>query len=122
MKTVRIVNGIKRIDDSDASATLFRLRDVLSEHRSVLVSRLVGDLASYIDYKFSQKVTGRKLDEVKDSLQLLKNSTLDLERYRDIVDQFFNNESTYIGTEPFMKEIDETISMTLNISQLKLVE
>ena len=122
MKAVKTVNGIKRIDDSDAGATLFRLRDVLSEHRSVLVSRLIGDLSAYIDYKLSQKVTGRKLDSVKDSLQLLKNSTLDLDRYRDIVDHFFNNNMTYISTEPFMKEIDETISMALNTSQLKLVE
>ena len=122
MKSVKIVNGIKKIEDSDPGATLFRLRDVLSEHRSVLISRLVGDLSAYIDYKFSQKVTGRRLDSIKDSLQLLKNSTLDLDRYRDIVEHFYNHEMTYIGTEAFMKEIDETISMALNSSQLKLVE
>lgn len=121
MKRIRIASGIKRFEDGDMNATLFRLRDILNEHRTVLISRLVSDLGTYIDYKFKTKATARQLDSVRESLHALKNSVLDLERYNDIVDHCFQNELTHVGTEPFMQEIDENISNVLNISQLKLV-
>ena len=121
MKRIRIASGIKRFEDSDMSAALFRLRDILNEHRNVLITRLISDLGTYIDYKFKMKATVRQLDSVRESLQALKNSVLDLQRYNEIVDHCLHNELTHVGTEPFMNEIDETISNVLNIPQLKLV-
>jgi hypothetical protein len=121
MKKIKIANGIKRIEDTDRNSTLFRLRDVLHEHRSILISRIMTDLVAYIDYKFKIKPASKELDSVKDALLALKNSVLDLDRYNDIVDAFFENETTHIGAEPFLKEIDEHISSTINQSQLKLV-
>jgi hypothetical protein len=121
MKKVKIANGIKRIDDSDTNATLFRLRDVLNEHRGILITRLVSDLASYIDYKFNAKPNAKQLEEIKDNLYALKNSVLDLDRYNDIIEHFFSHDMTHIGSEPFLKEIDENINSALNHSQLRLV-
>jgi hypothetical protein len=122
MKRVKIANGIRKIDDSDTNACLLKLRDVLSEHRTLLINRLVSDLASYIDYKFHIKATAKQIESVKENLQILKNSTFDLDKYTEIVEHFFHHDLTYIGTELFFKEIDENISSTLNASQLKLVE
>jgi hypothetical protein len=122
MKMVKIVSGVKRIDDSDANSTLFRLRDILSEHRSVLITRLVSDLRAYIDYKFNVKASAKQLDMVKEHLYVLKNSSLDINRYSDIVDHFFQHDMTYIRTEPFLREIDDTIGTLLTTSQLKIVD
>ena len=121
MKKVRIANGIKRIEDTDSNATLFRLRDVLSEHRGILITRLVSDLGSYIDYKFHIKASAKQLETIKDHLYIIKNSALDLDRYSDIIDHFYAHDITYISTEPFMKEVDECIDSIINVSQLKLV-
>ena len=122
MKRVRIANGVKRIDDTHSEATIFRLRDILNEHRSILINRITSDLVTYIDYRFKTKPGARQLDTVKDNLTALKNSVLDLERYDSIVDYFHQHEMTYIGNELFMQEIDENISASLNLPQLKLVE
>jgi uncharacterized protein YpiB (UPF0302 family) len=121
MKKVKIANGVRRIEDSDPNATLFRLRDVLSEHRSVLITRIVSDLATYIDYKFQTKASAKQLESIRDQLQTMRNSALDLDRYSDIIDHFYAHEMTHIRTEPFLKEIDECIDSVINVSQLKLV-
>ena len=121
MKRIRIVTGIRKIEDSDVNSTLFKVREVLMEHRSVLITRVVSDLATYIDYKFGTRVSSRQQDSIKEHLLNLKNATVDLDRYSEIIDHFFNHELTHIGSEPFMKEIDEGISAIINAPQLKLV-
>ena len=121
MKKVKIANGIRRIEDADAGTILFRLRDVLSEHRSVLVTRIISDLAAYIDYKFQTRPSSKELESIKETLYSLKNSAVELDRYRDIIEHFLENDMTYIRSEPFLKEIDDTIGWGLSQSQLKLV-
>jgi hypothetical protein len=121
MKRVRIVTGIRKIDDTDVNSTLFKLREVLMEHRSVLITRVVSDLGTYVDYKFGTRVSLRQQETIKEHLYNLKNATIDLDRYTEIIDHFFNHELTYIGSEHFMKEIDEGISTIINAPQLKLV-
>ena len=121
MKQIKIASGIKRIEDTDRNAVLFRLRDVLSDHRNALISRLLNDLSTYVDYKFQTRIDQRQEGAVKDALQDLKNSVLDLDRYNGIVEHFLEHPMTYVGTEPFMKEIDEVIGSALNLPQLRLV-
>lgn len=121
MKRVRIASGIKRVDDSDRNTAMFKFRDLLSEHRNVLILRVLSDLATYIDYKFQMKVPSRELETVKDNLHQLRNSVIDLERYGDMLDHFMEHDMTYVGIEPFFREIDDSIASSLNVSQLKLV-
>lgn len=122
MKRIKIASGVKRFDDSDTNATLFRLRDILSEHRNILITRLMSDLGTYIHYKFNLKATSRQLDTAKESLYALKTSVLDLDRYNQIIEHCLHHDLTHVGTEAFMFEIDENLSMVLNIPQLKLVD
>ncbi len=122
MKKVRIVNGIRKIEDSDAHTALFKLRDVLMEHRSVLITRLVTDLAGYIDYKFRTRVSNRQIETIREHLYSLKNAALDLERYHEIIDHFHTHDVTHITSAPFFKEIDESIGAILNASQLTIAE
>lgn len=122
MKRVRIVTGIRKIEDLDVNSALFKLRDVLMEHRSVLISRVISDLNTYVDYKFGTRISGRQQETIREHLISLRNATVDVDCYSDIIDHFYNNELTHIGSEPFLKEIDEVINAIINAPQLKLVE
>lgn len=121
MKTVRTVLGNKRIEDKDHHLVLLQLRDILDAHRGTLISRLITDLPAYIDYKFNVKVNSRELDTIKEKLSYLKNSSVDMEKYKFIFDNVMSNDTTYVETAPFYKEIDDSISWYINESQLKLV-
>lgn len=120
MKTIRTTAGLRRIQDSDPSATIFKIREILSEQRDTYINRLSSDLSSYIHYKFNLKPTSQQLDTIKDKLISLKNSALDLDRYDSILHSILNKENTYVSAEPFYKEIDEKIGSELNSGQLKL--
>ena len=122
MKTIKMPAGVKRIEDSDTNVTLFKLRDILHAQRNTLITRMVGDLTTYIDYKFQTKPTSRQLEVIKERLQTLKNSTLDLDRYDFIIQHFLAHATNYVNAEPFYKEIDGYIREELNAAQLKLVK
>jgi hypothetical protein len=114
--------GIRRIEDSDANVTLFKLRDILHDQRNTFINRMTGDLTTYIDYRFQAKPTSRQLEVIKDRLQSLKNSALDLERYDFIIQHFLSNPVTYVSAAPFYHEIDSYIREELNDAQLRLVK
>ncbi|HEY0656538.1 MAG TPA: hypothetical protein VGD65_25570 [Chryseosolibacter sp.] len=122
MKTLRTLQGIRRIEDSDPNVMLLKVRQILDEQRNNLITRLVSDLASYIDYKFRVRPDARQLEAIREKLFSLRNSGLDLERYDTILQHVMDHDSTYLTAEPFYKEIDENIGWHLNLSQLKLVK
>ncbi len=122
MKILRTLNGVRRIEDSDPNIMLLKVRQILDEQRNGLITRLISDLGSYIDYKFQVKPDARQLESIRDKLYTLKNSGLDLDKYDALLQHVLQNELTYINAEPFYKEIDESISWHLNASQLKLVK
>ena len=121
MKTVRTVLGIKKIEDNDHQVTIMKLREILDAHRGVLITRMIADLPSYIDYKFNIKVNSQQLETIKEKLSFMKNSSVDMDKYGFILKEVLSHDSTYIATGPFYKEIDDNISWYLNESQLKLV-
>lgn len=122
MKTVRTILGNKKIGEQDQHLVMIQLRDILDAHRSALINRLVADLPSYIDYKFKVKVNAKELEVIKDKLSYLKNSSVDMDKYKFIFDSVLSNDTTYVDAGPFYKEIDDSISIYLNDSQLKLVK
>lgn len=121
MKTVRTVLGIKKIEEIDHQVTVIKLREILDAHRGVLITRMIADLPSYIDYKFNTKVNSQQLETIKEKLSFMKNSSVDMEKYGFILQEVLSHENTYVATGPFYKEIDDNISWYLNDSQLKLV-
>lgn len=121
MKTLRTLQGIKRIEDSDPNVMLLKVRQILDEQRNNLITRLVTDLASYIDYKFRVRPDAKQLEAIREKLYSLKNSGLDLEKYDALLQHVMDHDSTYVNAEPFYKEIDESIGWHLNTAQLKLV-
>jgi hypothetical protein len=122
MKIIRTLNGVKRIEDSDPNILLLKVRQIFDEQRNGLITRLITDLASYIDYKFQVRPDIKQLESIKEKLYSLKNSGLDLEKYDGLLQHVLHHDSTYVNAEPFYKEIDENISWHLNAAQLKLVK
>ena len=122
MKTVRTVLGTKKVEEKDYQVALLQLREILDAHRSTLITRLIADLPTYIDYKFNRKVNSKQLDAIKDKLSFLKNSSVDMDKYGFILQSVMDHDITYVASEPFYKEIDDNIGWFLNESQLKLVK
>ncbi len=121
MKIIRTTDGIRRMDDSNEATVVLKLREILHDQRSMLISRLVTDLSTYIDYKFSRKPDSRQLEVLRERLYAIRNSPLDLERYDEVLQHVLKNDVTHLGAAPFFSEIDEVISRELNGFQLKLV-
>ncbi|HTE34613.1 MAG TPA: hypothetical protein VK666_29745 [Chryseolinea sp.] len=121
MKSVRTVLGVKKIEEKDHHMALLQLRELLDAHRNMLINRLIADLPAYLDYKFNSRVNQKQLESLKDKLSFMKNSSVDMDKYDFIFQHMMANDSTYVSSEPFYREIDENISWYLNEAQLKLV-
>ena len=121
MKTVKLPSGVKRIDDSDVHTSLLQLQSFLTDERKLIIEKLEGGLAAYVDYQFNRKLSNKQLDDLKLKFTEMKHSSLELSHYNNTLQNFLTQEFTYIGTTDFYKEIDLCISETLNYSQLTLV-
>jgi hypothetical protein len=122
MKTIKTALGVKRIEERDQHLALLQLRELLDAHRNALITRLLADLPTYLDYKFGRRINQKQLDVLKDRLSYMKNSSVDMDKYDFLYQHMLMNEATYVPSEPFYKEIDESISWYLNDSQLMLVK
>jgi hypothetical protein len=121
VRTVKVSTGVKRIEDQNHSTALLKLREMLSDERRILITRIETDLNAYIGYRFSKKANANQLERIKAKLHLLKNANVDLDHYGTIVQDFFRQENTYISSEPFYREIDECLTEELTPQQLNFV-
>lgn len=122
MKRVRTIFGIKRLEETDKQIMLLQVREIFNEQRKALINRLLNDLHTYIDYRFCIKADARQLDYIKEKLDSLKNHSIDLDRYSELLQQVMEKDNSYINTVPFYREIDDSISWYLNDMPLKLVK
>lgn len=114
MKTIKTANGIKKINEEDVSMVSIQLRSILQEHRATLIAKLItGGLNAYIDYKFSAKVSQKQMQEIKENLNTLRNSQLDVSVYRPVFLTVHDNEFTALDNQVFYTEIDQTIKSSL---------
>jgi hypothetical protein len=122
MKTIRTALGVRRIEERDHHLALLQLRELLDAHRNILINRLMADLPTYLDYKFSTRINQKQLEVLKDKLAFMKNASVDMDKYDFIYRHMLSNDNTYVPSEPFYREIDESIGWYLNDAQLKLVK
>jgi hypothetical protein len=122
IRNIKIATGIKRIELSNENFAMPQIQDVLKQHREALINSLVSDLTTYVKYKFSNPATKEQLQRIKDKLFDLKNSSISLSIYSEIIGEVLANESTYVKSEPFYHEINSVIGEELNPSQLVLVK
>ena len=121
MKSVRIASTVKHIEEGDERVTLFRIQEILSEHRSTLVMGILSDLPTYLQFKFYTKVDKEMQELLRDKLMELSNSKVSLDKYLDIVHEIEKNSSYRVPLQAFFKEIDLLLDSVLNPTQLKLV-
>lgn len=121
IRSIKIVTGIKRIElNGDEFTNLFKIQEVLKEHRNILVDRLIPDLTNYIKYKFSVPASKEQQEQIRAKLYDLRNSSLSVSNYGDLINQILANESIYVRSELFYQEIDAIIDEKIDASQLIL--
>ena len=119
MKTVKTVNGIKKIEDWDKGIIRVQLRTILQDHRKALIEKLIlGGLEVYIDYKLGEKITHKQLQLLKLKLDELSNSGIDIEVYRPVFEAVLANDFTSLDNAIFYGEIDRLINANLFQSEL----
>jgi hypothetical protein len=121
-RTIKIATGIKRIELGNENFIMLQIGDILKQHREALINSLISNLTTYINYKFNTPATKDQLVQIKDKLFELKNSSISLSSYSEIIDGILANESTYVKSEAFYHEINSVIGEELNPSQLILVK
>lgn len=122
IRTIRIATGIKKIELGNENIAMLQIRDVLKQHRDSLISSLLSDLTTYINYHFRTPPKKDQLQNIKNRLLDLKSSGISLTKYGYLVDEILSNETTYVKSESFYLEINEVIGEELNPSQLTLVK
>lgn len=122
MKTIKsALLGNKSLIDTNPEVLLVQLKEILRSHRELIINRMMGDLPTYLDYKFNIKADKKILELVKDKLLDLKKSNADLDTYDSIVQQVLNRSVTHLTNEPFYAEIDQYLLQYVKTQQLKFV-
>lgn len=121
MKSIRIASAVKHIEEADQNVTLFRIQEILSEHRSALIMGILSDLPTYLQFKFYTKVSKEMQGILRDKLFEISNSKVNLDRYDRIVQEIKNNTSYRVPSQEFFKEIDSLLNAVLNPIQLSIV-
>lgn len=119
MKVIKSAQlGTRQLIPGSQDAILFQVKEIIKEHRTIIIHRLINDLPTYLDYKFQIKVSRNQLLEVKDKLLNLKNGSVNLVPYQSIINQVESKSVVHLTNEPFFIEIDETLSTLLSNKEL----
>lgn len=114
MKTIKsALIGAKQIAASDEHQIKHELRDILSKHRDVVITHLLKDVYTYVQYKTSTKPSPKAITEIKERLVSLKNAPLDLNKYTSICNAVLNRALIHIDNHHFYAEIDEIITAAI---------
>jgi hypothetical protein len=120
MKTVKsALLGNRQLIDTNADVLMIQLKDIIKEHRSLIVTRLITDLSNYLHYKFEVKADKELLMKIKEELLSLKDGSVDLRVYDNIVQQLLNRAIVHLTNEPFYKEIDGCLSAYVAEREIK---
>lgn len=122
MKSARIASTVKHIEEADQNITLFTIQEILSEHRTMLITGILTDLPTYLQFKFYTKVDKELQSKLRDKLFELSNAKVNLDRYAEIVSEIRANSNYRVPSTEFFKEIDLLIDSVLNPTQLTLVK
>ncbi len=119
MKTIKsALLGTKNLIDINPDALLFQVKEILKAHRELIITRMIGDLPTYIIYKFDVKPTKNMLEVVKGQLLELRKSHVDLDKYQSTVQMVLNRAVTHLTNEPFYVEIDEFLAPYVQVKIL----
>lgn len=106
--------GSRCIRAQEPNIQLFQLRNVLNQHRDVLVGRVLSDLPGYIDFKFCQKPSRFDLAIIWENLSDLRKRDVDLEYYEPLLKLISKKDEIRLANDYFFLEIDEHIRQHLS--------
>lgn len=111
MKTVKsALLGKKQLVDTDADMLHIQLKEVIQQHRDLVITKLMGNLPAYLSYKFEVKTSRDMLIKAKGNLVDLKNTSVDLSFYDGVVQLLLTRPAAHLANEPFYREIDACLS------------
>ncbi len=111
MKTIKsALLGAKSLIDTNEEVILVQLKEILKQHRELIIQHLLRDIPTYITYKFSVKPDKAMVESVKGRLLGLKNSNVELDHYKPIIKTVLSNAVTHLTNEPFYNEIDQDLA------------
>jgi hypothetical protein len=121
MKTVKsALLGSKSLIDTNAEVLMLQLKEIIKEHRALIITRMLSELPTYLDYKFHFKTDKDTLMKIKESLLSLKNHGVELKFYDNVVQQLMNRAQVHLTNEPFYNEIDAMLGEFTAAGHLKL--
>jgi len=107
MKTIKsALLGAKNIIDTNPAVIEIQLKEILREHRTLIINRILGDISTYIDYKFQVRPTRELVLKVHDLLIARKNEKIDITNYSAILEMVNTRAVVHLTNEPFFREID----------------
>jgi len=110
MKTIQSpFLGDKIITAKDRNVRLFQVRNVLNQHREILINSLLKDVPYFLAYRFGAKATPTELQVITDKLVTLKQSNVDLTKYQPIIEQVKHKAKTKLTNECFYREIEDVV-------------
>lgn len=122
MKTIKSsLLGAKQLIDTAPDVLQTRLKEIIKEHRALIINSMMSELPVYLDYKFNLKPDKSLLDQIRSTLVHLKNSGVGIEHYLNEVTQLMSREVIHLTNEPFYNEIDEHLKSYVRIKQERLV-
>ncbi len=122
MKTIQSsLIGRKNIVATDPHVQLFQVREVLNQHRDTLISRVLSDLPTYLDFRFKVKAGTYELVPIKETLLGATRTNVDLDKYRSVLKEVKKKASVRLTNELFFSEIDELIRRQMRVPQLQLI-
>jgi len=66
---------VKHIEEADQNITLFRIQEILSEHRTMLITGILTDLPTYLQFKFYTKVDKEMQGILRDKLWVIERES-----------------------------------------------
>jgi hypothetical protein len=119
MKLIKTANGPKTIDDWDINYVPVKLRDILHEHRSTLITNILKGrgVETYLSYKFNRKATKAQIDAIKEQLFVRKHSPLEIDDYPGILEEVLRSEVVALDNEKFFSEIEVIFKRELDMEQ-----
>jgi len=122
MKTVKsALLGNKQLIDTNPDVQLMQLKEIIQWHRSIIITRLVKDLDTYLAYKFEAKISKDMLLNAKDRLLEMRDASVDLKAYDNVVQQLMSRAVVHLTNEPFYKEIDAAMTPFVSQKNLEIV-
>lgn len=101
--------GQKFITAHDKNARLFQIRQILNQHRDLLINNLLKDIPYYLAFKYHAYATEPEVEAIKSKLIELKRRDVDLVNYVSIINQIKKKPKIKLDNQEFYKEIDQLL-------------